>query len=194
MIHAMIDFNYTLCGTGLVQEEGDKGHSSVAFPQYRDQITCPICLDEVARRVDGTQLTKFLRLSVRALNALTATQIYTMEYVESMSDDELLRIPNFGKTSLKEVRTIIRHWRGHGPMTKAELHNALRILWSIDLFELQEMGLWVDPDSLAMKRWESFQDNPYEFFIRCDDETADRIWSVIQRRSEKKPPAPSIRR
>jgi hypothetical protein len=194
MIHAMIDFDDTLCGTSLIQEEGDKGHSSVAFPQHRDQITCPICLAEVARRVDGTELTKFLLLSVRATNALTATKIYTMEYVESMSDDELLRIPNFGKTSLKEVRTIIRHWRGHGPMNKAEFHNALRILWSIDLFELQGVGLWVDPDPLAMKRWESFRDNPYDFFIRCDDETADKIWAIIQRRSEKKPPAPSIRR
>lgn len=79
-------------------------------------------------------------------------------------------------------------------MTKAELHNALRILRSIDLFELQEVGLWVDPDALATKRWESFRDNPYEFFIRCDDDTVDKIWSIVQRRSEKKPPVPSIRR
>ena len=60
-------------------------------------------------------------------------------------------------------------------MTQAQFHNALRILTSIDFHEVQD----VLPDGAA---WQSFRTDPFRFFIRADDETADAIWRVIERR------------
>jgi hypothetical protein len=57
-------------------------------------------------------------------------------------------------------------------MTRDQFHNALRIMRSIDSYELDNPS-W----------WEKFRDSPIEFFIRCDDESADKIWNVIQKRS-----------
>jgi len=57
-------------------------------------------------------------------------------------------------------------------MTRDQFHNALRIIRSIDSHELGDPP-W----------WEKFRDSPIEFFIRCDDESADKIWNVILKRS-----------
>jgi hypothetical protein len=73
--------------------------------------------------------------------------------------------------------------RSHQVMSKTEFHNALRILHSIDLHELQTVGLWLNPDNIAS--WVKFQDNPYLFFIRADDETSDKIWQVVVARNRK---------
>ncbi len=79
-------------------------------------------------------------------------------------------------------------------MTKDQFHNALRILRSIDLHELQAVGLWTDatcpppeagndhPGFESWQKWLGFSGSPYVFFIRCDDETADKIWSVVEKR------------
>jgi hypothetical protein len=83
-------------------------------------------------------------------------------------------------------------------MTKAQFRNTLCILRSIDLYELQEVGLWnnIVPEepyqtvgqpaskTTSYKGWASFRDDPYVFFIGCDDDTSDKIWSVMQRRSK----------
>ncbi len=76
-------------------------------------------------------------------------------------------------------------------MTRDQFHNALRILRSIDLLELQAVGLWTEKSreqrgadlQSDLDQWQQFRDSPYLFFIRCDDETADKIWRVIHRRS-----------
>ena len=81
-------------------------------------------------------------------------------------------------------------------MTKAEFRNALCILRSIDLYELQTIGLWTDADKTAQSReagrdwdrWEHFRDAPYEYFISIDDETSDKIWAVIEQRQQKGTP------
>lgn len=59
-------------------------------------------------------------------------------------------------------------------MRLSEFHNALRVLRSIDAYELG------DPDW-----WEQFRDSPYLFFIRCDDDTADVIWRAMVARGVK---------
>jgi hypothetical protein len=103
MIHATIGHGgYSLCRTRWGEDD-----SGVTFPNNRHKITCPKCLIEVARRVDGTPLSK-LSLTARPRNLFQLEQIYTVEYVEEMTDGELLRNPNFGKKSLKEVRDAIR--------------------------------------------------------------------------------------
>ena len=56
-------------------------------------------------------------------------------------------------------------------MTKVEFHNALRILRSIDSHELG------DPEW-----WPKFRDDPYRFFIRCNDADRETIWKIVERR------------
>jgi hypothetical protein len=64
-------------------------------------------------------------------------------------------------------------------MTAATFHNVLRILSSIDLPELQAVDLFTDGNNAG---WKDFRDHPHAFFIRCDDETAAKIWQVVERR------------
>ena len=69
-------------------------------------------------------------------------------------------------------------------------HNALRIMKSIDLHELQAVGLFcgaVKPNREHddWEHWETFRDDPLRFFITCDDETALKIFSVIESRQPK---------
>lgn len=59
-------------------------------------------------------------------------------------------------------------------MTMAEFHNGLRILRSIDSWELG------DPEW-----WPRFRDDPYRFFMRADNDTCMMIWSVVMKRSTK---------
>lgn len=78
-------------------------------------------------------------------------------------------------------------------MTFEQFHNGLRLLRSIDLHELQAEGLWVeakdprnDSEWKAWEGWMKFRDNPHDFLIRCDDETAAKIWAVMVKRGATK--------
>ena len=79
-------------------------------------------------------------------------------------------------------------------MILAEFHNGLRLLRSIDLHELQAVGLWTEAHpktetreaGYAWNRWLSFQEQPHDFFIRCDDETAAKIWAAMEKRMKPK--------
>lgn len=70
-------------------------------------------------------------------------------------------------------------------MTLEQFHNGLRLLRSIDLHELQAVGLWGVDERNAPDRWAKFRDQPYDFFICCDDETADKIWAAMEKRMKK---------
>lgn len=73
-------------------------------------------------------------------------------------------------------------------MTQHELHNALRILTSMDADEVP---------FLDGARWQAFRTDPFRFFIRCDQETCDALWRVIEARqpqSRTVTVAPGIRR
>ena len=48
-----------------------------------------------------------LELSTRACNQLCAWDIVTVRRLRRIPDRELLRIPNFGKKSLREVRELV---------------------------------------------------------------------------------------
>lgn len=56
-------------------------------------------------------------------------------------------------------------------MTLPQFHNGLRILRSIDAWELGD-PTW----------WPQFRDEPYMFLIRADDEIASQIWQVMVNR------------
>lgn len=64
-------------------------------------------------------------------------------------------------------------------MTLAEFHNGLRILASIDMHELEDCGAIAHGDQSS---WLMFRENPWRWFIRVGDDTAERVWSIIQRR------------
>jgi len=56
-------------------------------------------------------------------------------------------------------------------MTQAEFHNALRLLRFVEPEE-------INPDNLGAVA--AFESNPYNFFIRCDQPTRDRIWAAME--------------
>ena len=51
--------------------------------------------------------------------------------------------------------------------------NRLRILRSIDKHEIP-LASW--------KTWWEFQDNPYEYLIRCQPDEAEQIWAALRKR------------
>jgi hypothetical protein len=66
-------------------------------------------------------------------------------------------------------------------MQFAEFHNALRILISIDMHELVEVGVIKPGDHFA---WGAFRDDPFRWFIRADDDKAAKLWAIIERRQK----------
>jgi hypothetical protein len=63
-------------------------------------------------------------------------------------------------------------------VTRLEFRNRLCILRSIDEDELRTAGI-----KLSDKDWLSFCLDPFRFFLKMDDETADKLWRVIERRA-----------
>ena len=64
-------------------------------------------------------------------------------------------------------------------MELREFHNGMRILLNIESFDLAMANI----DRDAQKQ---FLEDPLRFFIRCDDETADKLWAIIERRNAKR--------
>lgn len=56
-------------------------------------------------------------------------------------------------------------------MTFSEFHNGLRLLRSIDAHEIGN-PVW----------WRVFRDDPYKFFILCNDRQAQTIWNAMVKR------------
>ena len=67
-------------------------------------------------------------------------------------------------------------------MMLAEFHNALRILTSIDRYELVAFKVLDQDDGDA---WHAFRTDPFRWFIRADDEQAERLWRIIQARQNR---------
>lgn len=65
-------------------------------------------------------------------------------------------------------------------MTLREFHNGIRVLYSIDRHELVAAGVMT---STAAAEWNAFQADPVRWFIRADDATAERLWSIIVKRT-----------
>ena len=61
-------------------------------------------------------------------------------------------------------------------MTRLEFRNRLCILRSIDEDELRSAGI-----KLSDKDWLSFCLDPFRFFLKMDDETAEKLWRLIER-------------
>lgn len=57
------------------------------------------------------------------------------------------------------------------PMTFDQFHNAIRVLWNIDR-----------PDWMAADQWFAFNNDPHRFFVKADDETARKLWALIEPR------------
>ena len=72
-------------------------------------------------------------------------------------------------------------------MTLDEFHNALRVMTSIDFHELVGAGVMVESDVRGeFCQWDKFRRDPYRWMIRADDETAERLWGIIQKRIKKR--------
>lgn len=66
-------------------------------------------------------------------------------------------------------------------MTQAEFSNALRILCSVDFYDVE--------DILHPSEWKDFQKDPCRFWARADDVTQDKLWTVVEARAWKRKPA-----
>ena len=64
-------------------------------------------------------------------------------------------------------------------MTFEKFHNALRIMRSIDLHEIEVSG--IDIESF---NWPSFREDPYTWFIRSSDKDAVAVWKIIEARNQ----------
>jgi hypothetical protein len=59
-------------------------------------------------------------------------------------------------------------------MTLAEFHNGLRLLHSIDSFEIGDPA-W----------WPAFRGDPVWFFVRADDDRQAIIWVAMEKRMKR---------
>ena len=69
-----------------------------------------------------------------------------------------------------------------GRQALPEFHNALRILLNIDFCDLVQAGIVQAHDNA---HWEQFQRDPFRYFIRADDTTAERLWDCIESRQPR---------
>lgn len=60
-----------------------------------------------------------------------------------------------------------------------EFHNGLRILLNIDRDELVAAGVIRHGDHNA---WGEFRRDPFRWFIRANDERADKLWELMKKR------------
>lgn len=65
-------------------------------------------------------------------------------------------------------------------MTLREFRNALCVLHSIDRYELVEAG--VIKSDAPDEWWQGFRDYPVQTFLRMDDDKAEKLWALMQRR------------
>jgi len=57
-----------------------------------------------------------------------------------------------------------------------EFHNGLRLLRSINLWDLP---------SLSFTEYQEFRNSPYDFFIKCSDPMRDEIWAAMEKRMNR---------
>lgn len=65
-------------------------------------------------------------------------------------------------------------------MTLTEFLNALRILRSIDRYELVDAGLQLDDGE-----WHDFRDNPYNWICLASDQRAAELWLIVESRQPR---------
>ena len=73
-------------------------------------------------------------------------------------------------------------------MELADFHNRLRVLTSIDMKELVEAGVIARPEypnywGDVRKAYDRFAADPFRWFLRTDDETAEKLWALIEKRA-----------
>lgn len=66
-------------------------------------------------------------------------------------------------------------------MNLRDFHNGIRVLFNIDAHDFTEAGL-------EMRHWPTFRDDPVGFFLRADDETADKLFAIVEKRTRPRAP------
>ncbi len=67
-------------------------------------------------------------------------------------------------------------------MTLREFLNALRILRSVDRYELIDAGVI---DRLDVSGWSLFKSDPFRWINLTDYKTAEKLWTIIEGRQPK---------
>jgi hypothetical protein len=72
------------------------------------------------------------------------------------------------------------------PLRLADFLEAVNILRSLDLPDLQAAGLFTDTTKQnrdkTISRWGAFRDDPIGFLIRADERIRSIIWTLVERR------------
>lgn len=63
-----------------------------------------------------------------------------------------------------------------GPITFLGFHNALRVMLNVEMDDLVKARIFA-PDDIDGYR--KFSADPYRWFIRADQVTADRFWRIV---------------
>lgn len=72
-----------------------------------------------------------------------------------------------------------RNQEEHMIDTAHDFLNALRVLHSIDMDELENAGVIRKGD---LEAWTRFREGPANWAIRADDDKAEKLWALVQRR------------
>jgi hypothetical protein len=67
--------------------------------------------------------------------------------------------------------------------TLHDFHNRLRVLTSIDMHELVDAGVIERGD---VTEWGRFTRDPFRWLIRADDASAEKLWTIIEKRAGAK--------
>ena len=80
----------------------EPGESIDAEPNVAAAVAAPAMNEELQAKLNGAIGT--LELSVRASNCLESAKIHTVGELVKLSENDLLKVRSFGKTSLREVK------------------------------------------------------------------------------------------
>ncbi len=64
-------------------------------------------------------------------------------------------------------------------MDRHAFENRLKILRGIDMHELRDGGFPLEPS-----QFRRFRDDPYAWMLRLDDESAEKLWRVVEGRAD----------
>lgn len=94
-----------------------------------------------------------------------------------MTDDTFDHYWNLGRTQRGPWVGFDEKDEECADMSFAEFHNVLRILRSIDFYEVS--------DFMTRENWDDFRRNPANYFLTADDEEQALLWGVIEMRSKR---------
>lgn len=118
------------------------------------------------------------KTAIRIRFAMRHFDCSTERELAGLSDVELMRLPNFGRKSIRRLREITGKKEPRWPpiMNMQNFINRAKALYNIDGYKLADV---LDDEHQAR-----FVRDPVGYFFACDDRTRARIWEEVQKRAK----------